>query len=73
MDNLVLHLKAKLAACVGIAVVCALSFSCANDSNNSSGGKVVSTVPSPNGEYAATIYIVSGGGAAGVRAAGGNQ
>jgi len=65
MENPTLHVKARLAACFGVAVVCALSFSCAKNFNASSDGKIVSTVRSPNGDYDATIYIVSWGGATG--------
>ena len=46
----------------GVAL-CHMLVSCGN--NNSSNWKVMNTLPSPNGEYVATIYSVMGGGAAG--------
>jgi hypothetical protein len=65
MENRTLHFKVRLASCLGAAAVCTLLFSCAKNSNDSSDWQVISTLRSPNGDYDATIYTVSGGGAAG--------
>jgi hypothetical protein len=65
MENRTLHFKVRLAAWLGVVVVCASLFSCAKNPSDSGDWKVISTERSPKGDYDATIYIVSGGGAAG--------
>jgi hypothetical protein len=62
MQNRTLYFKVRLSAWLRVAVLLALLFSCAK---NSSYWKVINTVRSPNGDYDATIYAVSWGGAAG--------
>lgn len=56
------HERSNLCYCLGLAL-CHLLVSCGH--NNSSDWKVISTLRSPNGDYAATMYTVMGGGAAG--------
>lgn len=54
----------KLLRLVAFVSTCMLLTSCA-ESSNSNDWKVVSTLHSPKGEYVATVYTISGGGAAG--------
>ena len=59
-----LHLKTRRAACTGMAFGCLLFLSC-GVKDDSSDWKIVNTLHSPDDGYVATIYTISGGGAAG--------
>lgn len=64
MRNLRRLSKIGLTALLGVAL-CHLLVSCGNKGSSKSTGKIINTLPSPNGDYVATIYTVMGGGAAG--------